>query len=881
MNSPQSGPPRLAEWLLRGFLPPGIVGDSIVGDAREEYAEHLRTNGFAPAIWYWIHVIRLAGGYVITKGRDVEVGTILKDIKFGARSLMRMPGSAAISVVVLAVGIGLCSFMFSIIYGVYFRGMDIPEAARVVAIFETDVQQNEAQNRVPIQNLADWRARQTAFDGLLAYYGGTINVAGPEEPVRFGGAFVSANTFSLLGVQPILGRGFAVGDDAPGAAPNMVLSYNTWKEHFAGDPSVIGQGVRVNGEPGTILGVMPEGFVFPDAAQVWVPLRNDPLVTARRQGQFVTVYGRLSDGVTKEQAAAQMASIARQLEQEYPEVNEGVGADVLTAIEANMDPQINLVFGAMMLGVICVLLVACANVASLLLARATMRTKEAGIRIAMGGSRLRVMLPFLAESLILASVGALLGMGITYQGVAWFDEATVLARPSFMRFEVDLPILGFVVGIALFTALIAGIVPAFRMSRTDVNSVLKDESRGSSSQSAGRMSRILVTAEVALSCALLVGAGLMTKSMIGLGQAEYPFEVERLFTARVGLFQTDYPDQQSRQQLWTDLIAELGALPQLSAAALTSNVPYDGSAMRRIGIDGVQYAEPTDQPGVNRVVVTPGYFGVLGTSVTTGRGFGEQDDLGSEMVAIVNQPMVDRYFDGRNPLGRQFREGFSDTLPMLTVVGIVPDLLMQGSIPEEFPGYEPAGYYVPLRQADASFMSIAAVTHSNDPLVVTADVRGAVRRLDADLPIYNVLREQAVIDRQTWFYSVFGSVFIIFGVAALFMASVGLYGVLSFAVSRRTQEMGIRMALGAAAPDVVRLVARQAASQLGIGLGIGLAMAFGVTRVISLFLYNVDPQDPVVFAGVFGLIIVVGMSAAVFPARRATSVNPVEALRNE
>ena len=853
----------------------------MVGDAREEYSEQLRTNGFAPAIWYWLHVIRLAGGYVIPRGRDVEVGTILKDIKFGARSLMRMPGSAAISVVVLALGIGLCSFMFSIIYGVYFRGMDIPEADRVVAIFETDVRRNEVQNRVPIQDLADWRERQTAFDGLLSYYGGTINVAGPEEPIRFGGAFVSANTFSLLGVQPIIGRGFSVGDDAPGAAPNMVLSYDTWQEQFGGDPSVIGQDVRVNGEPGTILGVMPEGFVFPDAAQVWVPLRNDPLATARRQGQFVTVYGRLSDGVTKEQAAAQMAGIARQLEQDYPETNEGVGAEVLTAIEANMDPQINLVLGAMMLAVICVLLVACANVASLLLARATMRTKEAGIRIAMGGSRLRVMLPFLAEALVLASIGALLGMGITYQGVAWFDEATVLVRPSFMSFDVDLPILGFVVGIALFTALIAGIVPAVRMSRTDVNTVLKDESRGSSGLSAGRMSRILVTAEVALSCALLVGAGLMTKSMIGLGQAEYPFEVDRLFTARVGLFQTDYPDQQSRQQLWTDLMAELDALPQLSAAALTSRVPYDGTSMARIGIHGVEYAEPSDQPAVNRVVVTPGYFDVLGTSVTTGRSFGEQDDLAADMVAVVNQPMVDRYFDGRNPIGRQFREGFSDTLSALTVVGVVPDLQMQGGVPEEFPGYEPAGYYVPLRQADASFISIAALTRSSDPMVVTADVRSAVRRLDPDLPIYNVLREQEVIDRGTWFYGVFGTVFIIFGAAALFMASVGLYGVLSFAVSQRTREMGIRMALGAASADVVRLVARQGASQLAIGLGIGLAMAFGVTRVISFVLYNVDPQDPAVFAGVFGLIIVVGMSAAVFPARRATSVNPVEALRND
>lgn len=809
------------------------------------------------------------------------MGTILKDLKFGARSLMRMPGSAAISVVVLAIGIGLCTFMFSLVYGVYFRGLDLPEADQVLVLFQTDFENDQNQLAVPIQDLADWREAQTSFEGLSGTYGGTVNVSGVEEPIRFGGAFVSANLFDILRVQPVIGRGFEEGDDDPDAPLNVVLGYEAWQEQFAGDRSVVGRDVRVNGEPSTILGVMPEGFAFPHDAQVWVPFRDDPLATPRRQGRRATVYGRLNDGVTKERATTEITGIARQLELEYPEENEGLGAAVLTPVEANMDPQINMVFAAMMFAVICVLLVACANVASLLLARATMRTKEAGVRIAMGGSRLRVMTPFLAEALVLASAGAAIGIGIAHVCVNWFDAATAESRPWFMEFQVDLPILAFVVGVTVLTALVAGILPAVQMSRTDVSSVLKDESRGSSGLKMGRVSRILVTAEVALSFALLVGAGLMTKSMIQVGNAEYPFETERLFTARVGVFQTDYPDRESRQQLWSDLASELANLSEVSAVALTTNLPYDGSNSRRIAIEGVEYPELNDHPVVASSTVTPGFFAALGTSVTSGRDFVEQDDLESELVVIVNQPMVDGFFDGRDPIGLRFREGASDSLPMQTIVGVVPDLHMQNGQPPGTPGYQPAGYYRPLRQTDASFLSIAAVPRGENALSITADVRGAVRRIDPDMPIYEIMTELEVVEAQIWFYRAFGTVFVVFGLAALFMASVGLYGVLSFAVSRRTQEMGIRMALGAGAPDVIRLVARQGASQLAFGLGIGMVLALGVTRVVAILMYNVDPQDPWVFGGVFAIIISVGMVASVFPARRATSVDPVEALRSD
>jgi predicted permease len=811
------------------------------------------------------------------------MNTLGKDLKFGARALMRMPGSALISVIVLAIGIGLCSFMFSLVYGIYFRGMDIPESDRFFVVFETNVERDQLSRSIPILDFIDFGERQRSFEGLLATRSGTVNLSGPESPMRFEGAFVTANAFSVLRVQPVIGRGFGDGDDAPGAPPNVVLGYKAWMDRFGGDRSILGQDVRVNGEPATILGVMPEGFEFPNNTEVWVPLTDDPLSFERAQG-YVQVFGRLADGVTRDRAEAELASIARQLEQEHPESNEGIGAQLDTMVEANMNTQLNMVFGAMMVAVLCVLLVACANVANLLLARAAMRTKEAGVRVALGGSRLRVMLPFFAEAFVLASVGALLGIGITYVCVGWFDAMSDPARtgrPWFMQFTVDLPILGFIVLLTGLTALVAGIAPALKMSRTDVNAVLKDEARGSSSLHIGRVTKVLVTAEVALSCALLVGAGLMAKSIVNLGGADYAYETESVFTARVGLFEADYPDRDARQQLWSDLVDELRGVPRVASAAVTTSLPHQGGAERSIAMDGRAYDEGVDLPSVSRIVVSTGYFETFGVSLLDGRDFTEADDAGSELVAIVNQPMVERYFDGQNPIGRRFREGVSDTLPLITVVGVVPDLSVAGSTPPGLPDYEPGGYYVPLRQHDASFMSIAVMPHGGEALAVTADVRGAVRRIDGDLPIYNVYSQAEVVDRSTWFFGLFGTVFIVFGAAALFMASVGLYGVLSFGVTRRTQEMGIRMALGAGSRDVIGLVARQGAGQLAIGLGIGFVLAFGVTRVVSFLMYDVDPQDPTVFGAVLGLIVLVGMAAAVFPAWRATSVSPVEALRSE
>jgi predicted permease len=801
--------------------------------------------------------------------------SVLKDLVFGVRALRRMPGSALISVVVLALGIGLCSFMFSIIYGVFFRGIDVPDAHRVFVVHSTRPAEEQFSGEAPLRDFQEWRERQTTFSGMLGVSGGEVTLSDAGSAFRLETARVSANAFDVLGVAPLLGRGFAAGEDAPGSVPNILLSHRIWREQFGMDERVVGRTVRVNGQPAQILGVMPPNFEFPFNNEAWVPLTDDPL--SANQQTNVIVFGRLADRVSRAEAEREMVGIAEQIARERPE-RQGTSARLEAPEHAATGGPLVIIFSALMIAVFCVLLVACANVANLLLARAATRTKEAAVRAALGGGRTRVMTPFLAEALALSLAGALLGILIAQVAIGWFDGVTDPARtgrPYFIRFTIDWPVLAFVAGVTGFSALAAGLVPAWKVSRADVNSVLKDESRGATGLQIGRITRILVTAEVALSCALLIASGLMTRSITNLNNLNLPFQEEGLLTARLQTSETRYGDRAARERLWEDVLRELQALPGVSSAALTTRIPMSGGGEQPIAIEGVAYANADELPGVQSGTASVGFFETLGAPILAGRDFAAQDARGTPPVAIVNQSMVDRHFDG-NALGRQFRRGLSDTLPRLTVIGVVPDLDVS---PPGQPDFEPAMYWIPLRQSDAGTAFIAARARAGDPLALTGDVRAAVGRVDPELPIFDVWSEVEVIDRRTWFIGVFGTVFIVFGLAALFMASVGLYGVLAFSVSRRTQEMGIRMALGASTADVIKLVLRQGVSQLGIGLALGLALAFGVTRVIGIVMYNVDPQDPLVFGGVLAVIVLVGMAAAFFPARRATGVDPVVALR--
>ncbi|MCZ6917290.1 MAG: ABC transporter permease, partial [Gemmatimonadetes bacterium] len=793
------------------------------------------------------------------------MGALLKDLRFGARALGKKPGSSALSIIAFALGIGLTTTMFSLVYGVFLRGLGVPEADRLLMVFENNPSENRNQMSVSQHDFFDWRDTQESFEGLAYFSSGTVNLSGTEGPERFDGAFVSAKVFDLLRVRPIVGSTFREGDDLAGAPLTVVLGHAVWETRYDSDSGVVGQVVKVNGEQATILGVMPKGFQFPQDQELWVVRRDQRAQNSKRgTGPSMRVFGRLKDGVTVEKAELEFAMIAQRLAQEYPESNQGVGTVFVTFVENDTGPQLKAVFGAMQVATIFVLLIACANVANLLLARAAMRTKEAALRSALGASRLRVMMPVFSEAVMLSLAGAVIGIGIAYLGVWLFDGATAdVGKPYYMEFAVDVPILVFVVAVTALTAVFAGAAPALQISKTDVNSILKDEARGSSSFHGGKLSKVLVVGEIALSCALLVGAGLMTKSIVQLRNYQFDFATEDVFTARVGLFESDYPDRQARARFYRDLVQRLEAIPGAQSVALTNALPALGSGGRAFAIQGGTYETDQDYPTARTASITPNFFRTFDVDIRSGRDFTLQDDADAPGVVIVNQRFAERFFEGQDPIGRRVREGRADSeAEWKTIVGIAPNLGMEGLGNNET---DPAGYYTPVDQGDIRFMSLAVRTRGGAPLTITPDVRRAVRTVDTDLPIYNVFSMVERIKRGTWFYNVFGTLFIIFGAAALFMASVGLYGVLSFSVSRRTQEMGIRMALGANAGNVIRLVLRQGLMQLGVGLIIGLGLAFGLSSIVAVIMFDVQPRDLTVFGSVVGVITLVGLLASFIP----------------
>lgn len=776
--------------------------------------------------------------------------------------------------------------MFSLVYGVLLRGLDVPEPDRVAVIARVDLREvDEDVDPMSGQDFLEFRDRSRSFEGLLAYRGGTVNLSDEGVPERYQGAWVTANAFDVLQVAPVLGRTFAAGEDDPGLPPTVVLGYHVWRDRYGGDSNVLGKSIRVNGRQGTVVGVMPEGFKWPSNHDLWIAMDDDLRAVARGEGPSYWVMARLADGVTWDQADLETSRIAEQLAGEYPEENENLSARLITMSQQQNGGEIAVVFIAMMVAVLCVLLVACANVGNLLLARAATRMKEAGVRVAMGAGRLRVMAPFLAEALVLAAAGAVLGTLLAYGAVELFDRATdpaVTGRPYFVVFEVDLPVLAFAVGITALTALIAGSAPAFQVSGTDVNEILKDEGRSSSSLRAGRLGKALVVVEVAFSVALLVGAGLMTRSMVELGRFELPFEAEAYTTARMGLFESDYPEREDRQRFWTELEERVAQTPGVAAVGLSTGVPGVASGGSRVAMEGATYTEPTDRPLAHVDQVTPSYFGLLDVEVLEGGTFGEQHTRDAEPVAVVNQSFAERFWPGSSALGRRFGTGPADSISWLTVIGVVEDLQMQGFSAPGSPSAIPDGYYVPVAQSDPSFLTVVARGRSDAaPTAIVAGLREAARSVDPDVPLYEVRTIDEAVARTSWFYRVFGSVFVLFGAVALFMASVGLYGVLSFSVSRRTQEMGLRMALGAGRRQVMRLVLRQGLGQIGLGLVLGLVMAGALSNVLGFLMFGVDPRDPLIFGSVVLLTLSVGVAASLIPARRATGVDPSVALQSQ
>ena len=804
--------------------------------------------------------------------------SILKDIRFGARMLLKNPGMAAISIIALTLGIGLTTTMFSIVYGALYRGLPFEEPHRLMHLERNNLPEDIESMEVTIHDFVDWREQQTSFEDIAAFFARSSYLADTENrPERYTGAFISANGFRLIQAQAQLGRTFREGEDSPGAEPVILLSHALWRDRYGGDPDIVGRTVRLNGEPMTVIGVMPDRFEFPLNNDLWVPLRMNPLEIERGEGETLEVFGRLNDGVSPDQARAEFTAIAKRLEIEYPETNEGVGAVIKPYTEEFIGEEAMGLLMTMLAAVFGVLLIACANVANLLLSRAVIRSKEVAIRSAVGASRLRVVTQLLTEVLVIAAIGGALGLGIAWIGVLLFNMAIVDANPPFwIDIRVDPVAVGFVLGLVFLASLLAGIIPALKASGANVNEVLKDESRGSSSLRIGRFSKGIVVAEIALSFGLLVAAGLMTKSVILAGNVDHNFPAEEIFTARMGLVEADYPEDADKVRFYDELLERLEGRPGVEDVTLTTSFPGLGTGMRRFAVEGQSYDRDQDYPLTRWVAIAPSYFETFAVSVLEGRAFGPQDNADALQVAIANQSFARRYFSGESVVGRRVRFGTSDSEePWLTIVGLVPDMFLGGANDDD-----PQGLYVPLAQNPREFVGIG-IRAAGDPLSLTPMVRDEVAAIDENLPIYFIDSLEGWIRQTTWFVRVFGGLFMIFGATALFLASVGLYGVMSFSVSQRTKELGVRMAMGAQAADVLKLVIRQGLLQLVLGVVLGFGLAVLLSRAMEVVLFNVEPLDPYIFLGIVAVLSLTGLVASLVPARRATRVDPMVALRYE
>lgn len=803
----------------------------------------------------------------------------LLTLRHSVRRLAGTPLLAGISVIALALGIGLTATTFSIVYGGIIRGLPFDRPEQILNVTQENPTRGFTNMGVPMPDFAEWRRQQSVFAHFAGFYQGTVNLTGQDgRPERYSGAFTTGELFAVAGVSPLHGRVFTPEEEGPGAPRVLILGYRVWQDRFEGDPGVIGRQVRANGAEYTVIGVMPEGFLFPENEALWLPLPLDPSATPRRDGIWLSVVGRLRDGRTMDQAAAEFRTLAQRLADAYPADNAEITAGVEAYTKRYVGNDVIAMLYTMLGAVAGVLLIACANVANLLLARAAGRTKEIAVRTALGASRRRVVFDLLGESLVLALLGGALGLGIAYLGVAWFNRAlgTGATPPFWIDVRIDPLILLFVLGITLGAALLSGIVPAWQASGTNINEVLKDEARGSSGLRIGRFSRGLVVFEIAMSCALLIAAGLMIKSVVKLRTIDFRFRTDSVFTARVGLFEGDYPDTASRERFFEETLRRITALPGVRSAAYVSTLPGQEAGSPAFALEGKAYASDRDYPQAARAVVTPDFFATFGVPPIEGRVFGAGDLRSALPVAVVNRSFAAKFFPGGQAIGQRVRTGGREsTLPWRTIVGVVPDLHMNGVQNEA-----PAGYYVPLAQSDARFMSLAVYT-AGAPLTITPAIRAAYLSVDPNLPIYNVRSMDEVLALDTWYYGTFGALFIVFGAVALFMAALGLYGVMAFSVRRRTQEIGIRMALGAAPRDVLRLIFHQGARQIALGLAIGLLLAVLLAKTLAVVLYGVRPGDPVVYAITIVTLAGTGGLAALLPSRRATRIDPLLAMRSE
>jgi putative ABC transport system permease protein len=810
------------------------------------------------------------------------LASLFSDLRFAMRMLRKTPGLSAAAILTIGLGVGLVTQTFSSVYGTVLRGPAVPNRHRLVHVNERIPSLDRTDDEMPLLVYLDLRRQQTVFDDLGAGYEANLNLAGEgSPPERVRGDVESANALALLGVPPLLGRVFRAGEDAPDAPPRIVISYRLWQTRFVGDPSVVGRTIRVNGEATEIIGVMPKGFRFPFDEDAWTTLRLDPAKMGRADWR-VDVFGRTRAGVPPQAVGADMDRIARWLSDTYPRDVKPATFPVEPYTERYMPRQIAEVLFLELVATFGVLLIACANVTNLLLARSAVRYREVAIRTALGAKRSRLVGQLFAEASVLALLGGALGTLLAWAGALAMDHAIVsIQKPYWIMVRMDGRALAFSLGMTLLATLAAGTIPALRASGTGVGEVLKDEGRGSSSLRVSRLSAALVVGQITVSGAILLAAGLMVKSLVNLRNVHLGFEPTGVLVGTVTLPAADYPDSGERLRFFQDLQERLRAEPGAESVALASGLPSLGAEQWAVAVEGKSYPEDRDYPVTNGSVVTDGFFETMKVGVLRGRAFhpGEVWDA-SDPVAVVNQSLAHKLFGGGDPVGRHIRIGRgASTAPWLRIVGVVPDLHIGGGVggigDDRVP---PEELYVPPATMAYRTLNVAVRTRGA-PAAFAPRLRAVVSGLDPNLPVYGVAPMPRAIQTATWFFGLFGTVFVIFGVTALIMASVGLYGIMAFSVNQRRQEMGVRMAVGAGPRQIMAIVLRRGAAQVGVGVVLGLGLGFLMARPLSVVTFGVSLTDPAVYLAIVGTLVLVGLLACVVPARSAMKTDAVETLR--
>src|SRR5436305_21050 len=827
-----------------------------------------------------------------------------QDVRVGMRVLFKEKSFCFLAVLVLALGIGGATTQFTVVNTILLRGFSFPHPEQLVSVGLIDPKASDQNNNFGVgqiptaQDYEDLKAAQKSFSMMAAYLNGsTINVTYKNNPQRYTGGYVTEDVFKIVGVSPVLGRDFTAEDNKPGAEKTLILGDEIWHRDFNADPNIIGQGVRVNGKAATIIGVMPPGFKFPFSEELWTPLYNEFPVTPRgdlrlgANNNAPAVMGRLKPGLTLDQVNAEFVGIARHLAEDYPKTNQNfTSASVQPLLNAFTFVGLRQTVWAMLAAVILVLLIACVNVMNMQFGRAALRAKELAIRGALGATRWRLVRQMLTESLLVAVFGAAAGVLLAYWSVDLLlraFSASPFPLSYWWDFTIDGRVLAFTLLITLVATVVSGLVPAFLSARANAAEIMKEGGRGNSNRLVNGITRVLVIGQIALTAALLIAATLQIKSIRNQTKLDYGYDESSVYTARMALMEGAYPTQQARVEFFKRALRSLRADPQFDAVALTSRFRMTFSGSGQYEVDGKSYLTDRDHPTGNYESVSDSFFNSIGLKMLDGRDFTLDDVDSKQPVAIVNASFARKYWGNQSALGHQIRI-FNPAKPDVwrTIVGVVPDTLMQGPFDQQT---ETAGFYMPLLGSDlvTQFCTIVVRPRGGEHAETLGPALSrAVAQLDPDLPTYfpgtpaqfhhEILNGNRVI----------ATLFTIFGVIAFVLSAVGLYGVMSFSVNQRTQEFGIRMALGADAKRIFRMVMTQGAWQLVIGLILGaggIALLLGVVLASALknILFKVNALDPTIYFAVAALLTAVAAVSCFVPARRATRVDPMIALRYE